>query len=214
MDLSLPEEFILLTFSEKKGRSNINTNYLKYGIAGSILLELAHSGKIILKNKRIIPNTYKRERNSILEESFRKIRESRNNKKIKSWIQILSFRYIRIRKNFLKKLTLKGITRKEEFRFFGLFPYYTYSVINSRIRKYLIEEIRGILLENKPLNNRSAVLLGLVWACKIVKKIFPDQKERKVAEKKLTELIRSNDHNKIMTVTAFEITRAISALVL
>ncbi|MFX0211553.1 MAG: GPP34 family phosphoprotein, partial [Candidatus Hodarchaeota archaeon] len=76
------------------------------------------------------------------------------------------------------------------------------------------EEIHSILLRGKEPDERRALLISLVNACKILPVLFPNKSERKIAEKRAEAITNSEIIGKGIKEIVNEITAALMLMVI
>ncbi|HSG68633.1 MAG TPA: GPP34 family phosphoprotein [Bacteroidales bacterium] len=190
-NLSLKEKFILLAYHPSKG-TNMGTNYLGYGIAGAMLLELAALKKIVIENKRVKLIDHKKTGDEQLDYLMDRISSSNTPPRVKALIFKLQGKNKTIKKPLVAKLVRKRYLRAEQ-KHFLIFPYYRYPSANISYRKDLEEHIRRLVLRDiKPEDPDISLLIGLAGACRFALKFFRNRQERKIATKRIKVIIKES----------------------
>jgi len=211
--LTLKEKYLLLAYHPEKGRPL--SQYLSHGLAGAILIELAGMERITLKGTRILLNDATASSDSALDLVIKEIAKVRSTKKVTEWInRFVRFRFRRLLKTMvLEEMITKRVMKKEEARFLFLFKYFKYFPYETRSRSELIKNIRDKVLRNKDVENDVVFLITLVGATFMVPRFF-ERGERKLARKRIKEIVAENDINKIASETGKAINNAIVASII
>jgi hypothetical protein len=196
MELSLKEQFLLLAYDDERGRPLIMGNAFNYSLAGSVLLELSHTKKISVREKRVYIESYKTTSDPVLDHAIELIRKSRKNKKIKSWVQKFGFSPGKLKKAILSQLIDKRFLRKEEHKVLGLITCRNYYNLKTEYKKELMKKIRKIILDGESADESSFMLVSLIGTSGLVKKVFSDSKERKAAKARVKQMMKDNEFGK------------------
>jgi hypothetical protein len=191
-NLTIPEKFLLIAHHPTRGRFMLRSIYLKYGLTGSVLLEMSLKIPIQFDRGKLIPGEIPGEGHPVVLDFARKIREARHPHTIRYWIRSLARRsnhHVRI---FLGELEKKRILRIEERKFLGLLPYHLSFLIQRKLQYDLVREIRYSLLHSGEIDNEQAALLGLIQACRMQRIITTDRSERKLVRSKLKTLLKES----------------------
>ncbi len=213
MELSLKEEFILLVYDDSKGRPVINGNGFLYSLAGAVLLELTYKQKISVRDKCVYVNNYKTSGDIVLDRIMEQIRKSPKNKKIKYWVQKIGFKGNRLKKAILTQMVDARVYRKEEYKIMGLINCYRYYNNKQEYKKELIQNIRRMVIDDYGIDERLMILASLCGTSGLVRLIFPDLKERRMAKKKIKEMVQNSDFGKAINETIAGANAAIIAAV-
>ena len=192
MELSIPEKFLLLAQHPTKGKFIISGLQLQYGIAGSVLLEMSVDKQIEIRNKVLVLNSTKGKSNPVIVDLELQIRDAAKPRKIRYWINKLARRYTKLKNYYLEELQRKRIIRIERKKFLGLIPYKKTYLVDSRLQRDLIRELKKAVLSRQEISNEQVVLLGLIEACKMQKIFTTDPQELKRIKKALKEIIKDS----------------------
>ncbi|MEE4257671.1 MAG: GPP34 family phosphoprotein, partial [Bacteroidales bacterium] len=69
MELTLKEKFLILAYDPVKGK-NLATNFISYGLAGAILMELAELNRIKIEKKRVKLTGHQRTGDHVLDNAL------------------------------------------------------------------------------------------------------------------------------------------------
>ncbi len=210
MQLNLVEKFILLALDKKKGKFLIDTLSLNYGIAGAILLELSEMNKISIQNKKIIVTDKMLTKISIVDDCIKLIDNSKKPRRAKYWINKIGNKSSGFKKLILSDLYNKKIIRINKSTYiWGLFTFYKYPLINTKLVDEIKVKLKRIVLESKKTDLESLLLLSLMNSCKLTRVLFTNRKEHRAANKKIKELTKSIEISEAVSQTLKEIQSAV-----
>jgi len=211
MDHKVTEQFISLSLNPDSGRYQVLGNYLTYGMAGAMLMDLSLAGKISLEGHTVIPG-----KDSSLtgitayDRMLKAISDSSRQRSLKVWVRRLGNKSAWYRKEMQRYLVKKGVLKVEHKRFIGI-PYSLHYVARPGYRKSLINRYKDIILYNKVPEDHEMMVLGLFYACKMHKVISRGGPERRKVRKKLVEIIHDNPFATDINKAIMEIQAAITA---
>ena len=210
MELNLIEKFILLALDKEKGKFLIDTMSLNYGIAGAILLEMSELNKIAIKNKRMFVTDNKLTGNKIVDECIKLLINSKKPRRAKYWINKIGNKSSGFKKLILNDLYNKKIIMINKSTYFwGLFTFYKYPLINTKLVYEIKAKLKKIVLENKKSDLENLLLLSLMSGCKLTRVLFVNRKEHRVANKKIKELTKDIEISDAVSQTLKEIQAAV-----
>ena len=198
MDITIKEKFVLLCYHPRKGH-NLIPAYIGYGIAGAMIFELAAMKKIKITDKRI--NLLDNKKTGGVSRPY----------KVKTVIGKLRWKTGKLKRSILSELVRKRYLREERKRFL-IFRYKRYPVANYSFRKNLLENIRRLVLRNIDSEEDIPLLAGLSGACRLSPRFFKGKEEKKLAGKRIKEIVRENQVDKVIeeTIRAVEAAVAVS----
>jgi hypothetical protein len=208
--LTLKEKYMLLAYHPETGRPL--SQYLSFGLVGSILLELADMERFTLIGNRLVLSDATKISDSVLDLVVKEIARARSTKKVPAWInRFVRFRFRRLLKTMvLEEMIAKRVMKKEEARFLFIFKYFKYFPYETRTRNELIKNIRDMVLRKSEDEKDTYFLVALVGATFMTGKFF-DKSERKLARKRIKEIIAESKVTKIARETVLAIKGAIVA---
>jgi len=207
MDLTLKEKFVLLILHPDKGH-NMAISFSGYGIAGAMLLELAGMEKLKIEDKRVKLLDSKKTDDEQLDYLIEILRRSDKSYKVKSIISKIQGKSSKIRKPLIEGLVKKRYLKEVEKRFL-IFKYKRYPSSNIRYRNELVEHIRKMVLRNIKSDDDIPLLAGLAGACRLSDKFFRTREERKIARKRIKEIVKENDIDQAIDETVKAVQAAI-----
>jgi len=192
MVLNTAERFLILIQHPEKKRFIISEPVKSAGLMGSILLDLTNDAKIELDNGKLTARSSETALSSTHQEILERIAGESKIRKVRTWITRLSRKNGKYQKEILSGLEKKGLIRIEHKRMLGI-RYYRTRMINSRIRKQIIDEIRDHIFYGKQIDSKHSVILGLIKACRMYPIICRDKQERKICKKRIREFMKSDE---------------------
>jgi hypothetical protein len=213
MSLTLKEKYMLLVYHPETGRPL--SQYLSFGLAGAVLLELADMGRITLKGSRIMLNDATSCSDPLLDLVIKEIARARSTKKVPTWInRFVRFRFRRLLKSMvLEEMIAKRVMKKEEARMLFFFRYYRYLPYETRKRNELIKDVRDKVLRKSDAEKDTSFLAALIGATFMVRRFF-ESSERKLARQRIKEITAENHLTRITSETVKAINGAILASII
>lgn len=191
-ELRLHEELLLMALDEKRGTIRA-TNY-KYAVCAGLLAELVLEGRATLERgskaskDRIIPADTRLLSDALLDEVLRKVHGSNKPRSPKDWVSKLS-QMGGLRKRIGTALVRRGILRERNSRILLLIPWTYYPLLDPAPKRRLVERIRGAVLGDEPLDDRTAIAVAVASVTGVLKPVLGKQviKERKDRIEQITE---------------------------
>ena len=210
MEINLIEKFILLAINKKNGKFLIDSLSFNYGIAGAILLEMSELNKIAIQNKRLLVTDIKLTGYKVVDDCVKLITNSKKPRRTKYWINRLGNKLSGFKKLILNDLYNKKIIKINKSTYiWGLFTFYKYPVINTKLVDEIKVRLKQIVLESKKTDLESLLLLSLMKSCKLTRVLFTNRKEYRAANKKIKELTKSIEISDSVSQTLKEIQSAV-----
>jgi Golgi phosphoprotein 3 len=206
--LKLSEELLLLALKDKKGTLVSSASMaLPYGLAGAALMELTLRGRLRLKDGKFAVNNPTPTGDDLLDEALTRIRSSKKERKSKYWVSKLSG-IKKMKNRLLDRLVDQGILRREERRILRVIPSKRYPTVYSGPEMKLRERIRSVVLEGKKPDERTMIIISLLYACKLVNEVF-EKDERKKAKERIKEISKGDAVGKAVSDTVAGIQAAV-----
>ncbi len=182
--LSIPEELLLLSMDDEKGRLvSSDSIILRFVLAGALLDELVLRKEIEIQDGKVVAWTGEPIGNPILDPAIERLARKNKVKKLSYWIQQLAKDYRTMRTILLEKLVVLGALRKEAHYFLWIFPYDRYPTDNARIEDRIRSRIRASLFGPDPISTRDAVILSLIYASRLEADVFGQEYAREARER-------------------------------
>ncbi|MBN1939906.1 MAG: GPP34 family phosphoprotein [Candidatus Aminicenantes bacterium] len=209
MELTLAEELLLLALKDEKGTILLSASSgLHFGLAGAALMELFLMKKADVQDKRLAAAGTAGPKDPILNEIWQAVRDKEKPKAIRFWVEKYG-RTNKLRNRCLDRLVEKGILAREKRKVLFVFPGNRYPTANPRPESEERLRLRRAVLDHKPVEPRTVMLLSLIQACDLVGEIFP-KPEKKEAKKRIKEMVKNEE---IGRVVAQEIAAGVAACI-
>ena len=200
---------MLLALHDKKGTVLSSASIsLPYGLPAAVLMELTLSSRLAINNKKLVIIDTTPTGDDILDEALIKIKQSKRKKGPKHWVSKLGIKDLRAR--LLNRLVDRGILRGEQYKILWIIPSQCYKTKDANMKQKVTERIRTAVFGRSTSDPRTLVLISLVNACGLIDKIF-SREERKDAQKRIKELVKSDLIGKAVSDTVAGIQAAIIA---
>src|SRR5438309_6248767 len=179
MELSLPEQLLLIAFDPERGRPGRQGDMaLGFGLAGAVAMDLVLHDAARLENGKLEAGSSTGD--PILDDALNRIRAERRPRDLKHWVKALTGRSVRLRGRLLQRLVERGVLTARTERILGVFEVERQSLANPALRADLVENVRQALLGDAALQARTASLIALMSSCGLVDRVVP-QEERPAA---------------------------------
>ena len=183
------EEFILLLLDEKSGKQIPYTNK-SLGLAGAIIMDLTLQKKVTFDGKKLKVVDSTSTRDGFLDTFLYEIKASKKKLKLEQWLNKFSRNYKDKFKALLARLKDREIIKKEEEKILKIFRSVRYRFLKPEIKKNLLEQIQGVLLDEIDSNEHLICLLSLIKASNLYRALFTKE-FRKQFKNIIDELISS-----------------------
>ena len=209
MELTLIEDFLLISLDDEKGSFILDTTYVNNGLAGAVMLELALNGKIELRDNFIHLKNGDPIDDLILDQTIQAIKNEKKDKKVGFWIGALNANASDIKNVTLKKLTDKGIISKQKGKTLWVFSYNKYPTKDALPENEVRSRLNNIVLNKMEPTPKCLMLLNLIDVCELSFEVYRTKDVRKAAKNKIRELTKSSGD--ITDQTTLEVQTAIIA---
>ena len=199
MDLTLKEKFVTLAYNPEKGNSII-PSYIGYGIAGAMLLELAGMKKINIEENRVRLLDNKKTGDDQLDYMIGILDRSAKPLKARRVIGKIQGKASKIKTPIIQGLIKKRYLQEKQKRFL-IFSYKRFPSLNYGYRKDLVEHIRRLVLRKIESDKDIPLLAGLAGACRLSPKFFRNGEEKKIARRRIKEIVKESEIDKAIDET-------------
>lgn len=181
--LTLPEEALLLGWDGERGKNRWTANHGMI-VAGAALMELVLREAVAVTDdgvRAVGHDTGDPALDTVLGE----LRESRKSRSVKQWVQYLGNRWD-VRNATLESLVRRGIVRREERRFLGLFPVRRYPVTQPHRAEEVRQRVRWVLTSDGEVDDpRDGALAGLVepGGTVLLRQLVPKEQRKQARER-------------------------------
>lgn len=204
---TIPEMLLLMSIHEAKGTLfNSANEWLKPGLAGAILAELALEGKIqSTSNHRLRVVDDSPLENEIFNKVIGILKETEKERKFGYWIATLSEKADKYQEKYIQSLIQKGVFTEDDERLQWMVPSPVEPDAKASTKYLLNKHLRGIVLAQEDYEKRDLALLSLVRACNLLDLVFL-RDERKLAARYINEQLFSQAiaHPPIQTIQEIE----------
>ena len=211
--LTLPEELMLLALRDEKGSVIFSASTaLPYGLAGAVLLELFFKGKITYGNKKIQVIDKSTIDDPVLNEALNLIKNSSKDRNPKYWVQKINNKVKKLKQRVIDNLVAQQILNREGHKILWFFNIDRYPTLDVVPEMEIRTTIRNIVLNDHEATEREIALLSLMKACSLINEVF-QRSERKLAKKKIKELLENQKMSKDVSSAVNAITQEITAAI-
>ena len=211
--LTLPEELMLLALRDEKGSVIFSASTaLPYGLAGAVLLELFFKGKITYGNKKIQVIDKSTIDDPVLNEALNLIKNSSKDRNPKYWVQKINNKVKKLKQRVIDNLVKQQILNREGHKILWFFNIDRYPTLDVVPEMEIRTTIRNIVLNDHEATEREIALLSLMKACSLINEVF-QRSERKLAKKKIKELLENQKMSKDVSSAVNAITQEITAAI-
>ncbi|MBW6535872.1 MAG: GPP34 family phosphoprotein [Mariniphaga sp.] len=187
---SLSEKLYLLSVHPQKGGILFSAGTaFNYASIGALVLELVLEKNIAVEDKRV-KILGLNSKNSLHRFMLDKMKEAKKPFKVSRWIHKFNFSFKHIRREIESGLVQKRMIRLEEKRFL-FFRWKKPFVLNKQVVIKLQSDVENQILQGTG-NEEEIMLLTLIKPCGLLKRVVPDKDKRKIAGKKLKQMMEEN----------------------
>jgi hypothetical protein len=136
----------------------------------------------------------------LLDRVIEMIDASRRDLRVKALINKILHRPKQFKKPLREKLVRERCLREVRKKFL-VFTYYRYPSARRSYRNDLVESIRRLVLRKEQADPEIAMLAGLAGACRFSKSFFRKGEERKIARKRIKEIVKESQVDKAIDET-------------
>ncbi len=188
--LTLLEELYLLTqHDDREKKSSTKYEKFQYGLAGSILAELALAGKVQVNQKhRLELVDGSSSGDEILDRALLMMQESPRPRKLTFWVEELTGKYEKINKRLTERLVSNGVFIVEDDELLWAIPSQAYPEHHASAKYCLKERLRAIALADGMNDIRSLALLCMLDSSEMLDLVFT-RDERREASRNIHEML-------------------------
>jgi hypothetical protein len=171
LDLSLPEQIVLLALRDDKGTPEFRATMHKYAIGGAILAELAFGGHVRIgedKKNLVEPLAAFTLADPVLEECRAAVAGATRRKSAGAWVTRFA-RIRRLRHRVAEGICRRGILKDSEEQILLVFTRKAYPTTDPAPERLLLERMReAVLGDGDGLDPRTALVVALAHAAKML----------------------------------------------
>lgn len=212
--LSIAEELLLLALEDDRGTIPSSAKEpLTYGLPAAGLSELLLAGRLTVgEKKKVAVVDGSLTGDEIHDEMLSRIQKARKPKTLGDWVKDFGSGIKRQRERLASRLAERGILRVEEGSHLGIFPWRRYPTVGGAAEAGTREKLRRVLLEGEDPDGRTAILIGLVKACKLLDKLYPKE-QRKRVEARAKEIAAGQFADQAISKAVAEAAAATAAMI-
>jgi hypothetical protein len=215
--LNLSEELFLLAINDAKGTLVRSVSgYLRYGLAGAVLADLALRERLAIdEKKRIVVREGPLTGDALLDETVEQLQTWERARRATGWINRLGKRKLQSR--VADRLIEQGVLTRDNKRFLWVIPYATYpqqAALGrpSTEKREIKQRLRASILGSELPDARTLALLSLVRATRMIRLVFtPD--ERTAAARQIKGLVKEDVFGQAVAEVLEDIDAATAAAV-
>jgi golgi phosphoprotein 3 len=184
--VSLAEELLLLALDDEKGTIGGSVQEaLKYGLAAAGVIDLMLAGRLVVGDKkRVSVAEASTTGDEILDEMLANVQGSKKEKSVGDWVKDFgNGRVKRLRERLESRLVERGVLRLEEGRYLRVFTWHHYPTVDGAPEAQTREKLRAVLLGDENPDARTATLISLVKACRLLDRLFPKEERKRAAQR-------------------------------
>jgi hypothetical protein len=187
--MSTLTDLVLLTTDPATGKARKGSAAPDAVIGGALLLDLVAAGAVTLEGEgrkaRVVVTDPAPRSDPLLEQGLARLRD-RKPAKAQSVVTRLAKK---ARQAAYDALTATGKVRAREEQVIGIFPVTRYDVVDVAGREALVEALREVLLADRPADEHTGPLVGLLHAGDLLGVVVdrPDRKRAKERAKQVSE---------------------------
>jgi len=188
MQISLPEELLLLALHDEKGSViPAAAPALNGALVGALMMELALLGRLQETPSGAVIADPTPTGNDLMDEALTRIADADTPRQASYWVGRLAGRMPRIKDRLLEQLVARGVLERRERRILWVFPTRSFPLADAAAEQQARDRLRAVVLDGQEPDQRTAALLGLVRACDLINEIFAPH-ERPQAHRRIGEL--------------------------
>ncbi|WP_176142452.1 GOLPH3/VPS74 family protein [Halobacillus hunanensis] len=191
---TIAEELLLLALDDDKGTVVFSaSSSLNYGLAGAILAELTIQERITLEDEKVV--VMNENGDGFQRTVLQQIKDSKKPRSVKHWVQSISFRMNKIKKEILNSLVKRNVLREEEQKILWVFSRHVYPNEQDKPEQQIRKRLHSCLYGNEEADERTVMLLSLIKACNLIGEVFPNEKSKDV-QNRIDEVSESEAYGK------------------
>jgi hypothetical protein len=175
MQMTMPEEILLLTLDDETGRPiGLPGPAVDLALSGAVLMELALAGRVDSDPGRLYLATPRPTGDTLLDEVLARIASQNPPQDSRWWMERLAKGAAAWRKAFLDRLVVRGVLRRVEGRILWVLPDRRYPKLDGKEVQAVRSRLRGVLLGGEIPDSRDALMIGLCRATGLIPLILLD----------------------------------------
>jgi len=178
MNLKTYEYLFLYAINPKTNKIYFSVRAsIDYGLAGALIYELIKEGIVVIDENKLEIKDSEIE-DDTLQLTIAAIKKI-DKKSVRKNTSGIANKINKIRESIILSLVRKKILELNEGQILGVFQNNTYIVKNESLLSSHTQKLKSTFLNEINATNNEVMLLNLIEACALTKKVFPDKQERK-----------------------------------
>lgn len=171
--LTFTEEIVLLALDDKTGAPlPLPVTALAYGLAGSVLADLAVTGKIDTDDKKLVVLDATPTGDPLLDPWLALIAAEEVSRPVAHWLSVLADRQQEIEQPALERLMARGILKRKDKKILWVIGLRRYPTIDGHERTEVRTRLGQLILGDDIPDPRDAIMISLLSGCRLTDKIF------------------------------------------
>jgi len=184
MQLSMPEELLLLMLDDKTGRlMERATPSGEYALAGALLAELALAGRVDSDNTKLWAADSTPTGDALQDRVLAQVAAAPQPHDSRYWIETLGTDARDFLEVLFERLVAKGVLNKVEGRFLWVFPERRYPAVSGKEEREVKARLLGVLFNDEIPAPRDSLLIGLCRAAGLFALILSGQELDRVQDR-------------------------------
>jgi hypothetical protein len=189
-ELTLPESLLLVALDDEGGSDTANWGTgVEAGLAGALLLELLEAGCLDEEDARLVPVACDAPADPLAAAALEVIRADEKRRKAKDWVGRLPKELKPLRGRIAEGLVGRGVLEERQRKVLGMSLSPRYPEADAEPERRLRAELTEVLVTGREPTQREAMLVGLLHAYDLVKRVVPEE-DRREARKRAKELAK------------------------
>jgi hypothetical protein len=207
----LAEDLLLLALDDDKGTVSWGqSTSLPLVLAGGVIADLALLERVRVEGKNLVVRDAAATGDDLLDDAVTAIASSKKPHDPKHWVNKLAGRSFHLHDRLIARLVSRGILREEEHKILWVFPDDRYPAVETAGEQATRDQLRAVVLTGADPDPRTAVLLSLLKAGSMEKRVFSSD-EWKAAKTRVEELTETEAISKAVGQAIADATAAVIA---
>ncbi len=192
MTLHMAHELLLLALKDDKGTLAVDSDQLRVGLVGALLVEWLLEGRLAVEDKKVVVRNESMHPDPVQESILAVIRDRQKPRSLKEWVEHLSEKFPRLIRDLENDLVAAGILRHESGKVLWVFPQHTYPTSDPSPELAIRRRIDDVVLAGSSPDARTAALISIALACDLQGELF-DKSVKREAVKRAREVAKSSE---------------------
>ena len=191
-DLTLPESLLLVALDDEGGADTATWGTgVEAGLAGALLLELLEAGCLDEEDGKLLPAACDAPADPVVAAALRVVRADVKRRDAKGWVGRLPKELKPLRGRIAAGLVARGVLAERQRKMLGMSLSPRYPEADADPERRLRAELAEVLVTGREPTQREAMLVGLLHAYDLVKRVVPKD-DRREARRRARELAKSD----------------------